>query len=102
LSTTIKEQLDSQKRLTSNKRINNEADKDKSNKAKKKVKKVTNSIATIHIAIKQQRKEKKNQGIKEKGWIKNITPVVCHYTRYNNRIKKGLKYKACIPKLCLD
>jgi hypothetical protein len=94
--------LDSRKRPTSDKRIDNEADKDESNEAEEEVEKVTNSIAAIHIAIKQQRKEKENQGIKERGWIGNITPVVRHCARCNDRIEKGLKCEACIPKLCLD
>jgi hypothetical protein len=59
--------LDSRKRSTSDKRIDNEADKDESNEVEDEVEKMTNSIATIHIAIKQQRKEKENKGVMERG-----------------------------------
>ena len=49
--------------------MDNEADKDEEgegNEAEEEVEKMTNSIAAMHIAIMQQRKEKENKGVKEK------------------------------------
>ena len=91
------EHLGSRKRPTSDKRIDDKADKDEDE-----VEKITNSIATMQLTLKQRRKEREDKGINEKGWIGNNFKVVRHCPMCGDRTEKGLKCEACIHKLCRD